>query len=118
MNHVLVSVNRAGFLLVIGLCLLTAPLHAQNDPASIFKAKCAACHGADGSGNTTMGAQLKTPDQRSEDVQKLTDAELTDVITNGKNGKMPAWGKMLKPDEIKGLVGYIRTLASKKNKAK
>jgi mono/diheme cytochrome c family protein len=98
--------------LVIALYLLTAPLHAQ-DAAATFKSKCEMCHGADGSGNTKMGAQLKVVDMRSADVAKLTDAELADIITNGKNGKMPAWGKMLKPDEIKGLVGYVRTLGGK-----
>jgi mono/diheme cytochrome c family protein len=39
----------------------------------------------------------------------MSDAQLSDVITNGKS-KMPAYGKSLKPDDIKGLVAYIRTL--------
>ena len=45
--------------------------------------------------------------------QKQTDAELTGIITNGKN-KMPAYGKTLKADDIKGLVAYIRSLAPAK----
>jgi mono/diheme cytochrome c family protein len=32
-----------------------------------------------------------------------------DVLAKGKN-KMPAYGQKLKPEEIKGLVAYIRTL--------
>mgnify|MGYP001411063268 CR=1 FL=1 len=115
MNHRLVSVSWAGLLLIVAL-FLTAPLHAQNDTASLFKSKCAPCHGEDGSGKTKMGAALKVPDQRSEDVQKLSDEELIGVVTNGKNGKMPAWGKTLKPDEIKGLIGYVRLLGSKDKK--
>jgi mono/diheme cytochrome c family protein len=38
----------------------------------------------------------------------MSDAQLTDVITNGKN-KMPKYGS-LPPEQIKGLVAYIRTL--------
>jgi hypothetical protein len=48
------------------------------------------------------------PDLTTADVQEMSDAELNDIITNGKN-KMPKFGS-LKPEEIKGLVAYIRTL--------
>ena len=51
-----------------------------------------------------MGAHDFTTDE----VQKMSDAALTDIITSGKN-KMPKYGS-LKPEEIKGLVAYIRTL--------
>ena len=46
-------------------------------------------------------------------VQKKTDAELTAAITNGK-GKMPAFGKKLKPDDIAKLVVFIRALPKNK----
>jgi mono/diheme cytochrome c family protein len=38
----------------------------------------------------------------------MSDTELADIITNGKN-KMPKYGTSLKAEDIKGLVGYIRT---------
>lgn len=113
MSHGLVSVCRASLFLFIAL-LMTAPLRADDDAASVFKSKCAICHGADGSGNTKMGMQLKAADLRSDDVQKLSDEQLTDIVTHGKNGKMPAWGEMLKPEQIKGLIVYVRSLSSKK----
>jgi len=78
-----------------------------DDAAALFKSKCASCHGADGTGSP-MGKKLGAHDFTSADVQKMSDAELTDIITNGKN-KMPKYGS-LKPEEIKGLVGYIRSL--------
>ena len=116
MVHELVSVRRASFLLFIAL-LVTVPMRAQqNDVASLFKSKCAICHGEDGSGNTKMGTQMKAADLRADVVQKLTDQELIGIVTNGKNGKMPAWGEMLKPEQIKDLVGHIRILPSKKSK--
>jgi mono/diheme cytochrome c family protein len=88
--------------------VLSIPLsaHAQ-DASALFKSKCAGCHGADGTGSA-MGKKMGAHDFTTADVQKMSDAELTDVITNGKN-KMPKYPS-LKPEEVKGLVAYIRTL--------
>jgi len=90
--------------------VLTLPLsaRAQNASETLYKSKCAACHGADGSGSA-MGKKLSAHDFQIADGQKLSDTELSDIITNGKN-KMPAYGKSLKAEDIKGLVAYIRTL--------
>jgi mono/diheme cytochrome c family protein len=52
-----------------------------------------------------MGAH----DFTTADVQGMSDAELSTIITNGKN-KMPAYGKSLKSEDVQGLVAYIRTL--------
>jgi cytochrome c6 len=94
------------------LFLLAAPLRAQDAPA-LFKSKCAACHGPDGSGNVPMGKTLGVTDLKADAVQKQTDAQLTDSITNGKGAKMPAYKGKLTDDQIKGLVGFIRDLAKK-----
>jgi mono/diheme cytochrome c family protein len=45
-------------------------------------------------------------------VQKQSDTELAAIIESGK-GKMPAYGKSLKPEQVKELVAYIRSLAKK-----
>jgi mono/diheme cytochrome c family protein len=95
------------------LFLLVAPLCAQ-DAAALYKSKCAACHGPDGTGNVAMGKTLGVTDLTSGDVQKQTDAQLTDSIANGKGKKMPAYKSKLTDDQIKGLVGFIRELAKKK----
>jgi cytochrome c6 len=88
--------------------VLSIPLSAgAQDASALFKSKCAACHGADGTGSA-MGKKMGAHDFTSADVQKMSDAELGDIITNGKN-KMPKYGS-LKPEEVKGLVAYIRTL--------
>jgi cytochrome c6 len=88
--------------------VLTVPLLVRaQDAATLYKSKCAGCHGADGTGSP-MGKKLGVHDFTSADVQKMSDAELTDIITNGKN-KMPKYAS-LKPEDIKGLVAYIRTL--------
>jgi cytochrome c6 len=87
---------------------LSIPLFTQaQDASALFKSKCAGCHGADGTGSA-MGKKMGAHDFTTADVQKMSDADLTDIITNGKN-KMPKYAS-LKPEEIKGLVAYIRTL--------
>ena len=88
--------------------VLSLPLSADaQDASALFKSKCAGCHGADGTGSA-MGKKMGAHDFTSPEVQKMSDTELTDTITNGKN-KMPKYGS-LKPEEVKGLVDYIRTL--------
>jgi mono/diheme cytochrome c family protein len=72
--------------------------------ADTYKAKCAMCHGADGS-KTTMGSKALN----SPDVQKMSDADLTAVIAKGK-GKMPAYKGKLTDAQIKDVVGYVKTL--------
>ena len=86
---------------------------AAGDADATYKAKCAMCHGPDGSGATPTGKALKLRDLRSPEVQKQSDAELSDIIGKGKN-KMPSFSKSLKPDEISGLVAVVRDLAKKK----
>lgn len=82
---------------------------AADTGADIFKTKCAACHGATGAGDTTMGKNLKLRDLGSADVQKQSDEELANIITNGK-GKMPKYDGKLTKDQITEVVKYIRTL--------
>ena len=97
----------AAFVLAFGLW--TKPVAAQ-DAAATYKAKCAMCHGADGKGATPAGKTMGAHDFASADVQKMSDADLEQAVTKGKN-KMPAYGSKLKPEEIKGLAAYVRTLA-------
>ena len=85
----------------------SAPAHAQN-AETIYKGKCAGCHGADGTGSA-IGKKMGVRDFHSAEVQKQSDDELSAVIEKGKN-KMPPYEKSLKPDQIKELVAYIRTM--------
>jgi mono/diheme cytochrome c family protein len=83
------------------------------DTASLYKTKCATCHGADGKGDTPVGKKLGLRDFSSPEVQKMSDAELTTIIADGK-GKMPGYKKSLKPEQIKDLTAFVRELAKKK----
>jgi len=94
------------------IAFLSAPAKADTAAAeAMFKAKCAMCHGPDGKGQTATGKAMKVKDFSSEEVQKMSDADLTAAITSGK-GKMPPF-KTLTADQVKDLVAYIRTFAKK-----
>ena len=105
----LVSKRTGVFVLLLSGLLSAGQLLAQ-DAAGTFKSKCAMCHGADGKGSP-MGQKMGVHDFTSADVQKMSDADLSSTITNGKN-KMPAY-KTMSPDDVKGLVAYIRSLGKK-----
>jgi mono/diheme cytochrome c family protein len=94
------------------LAFLSPLAKADNTAEATYKAKCAMCHGPDGKGETATGKTMKAGDFASPDVQKLSDADLTDAISKGK-GKMPAY-KTLTADQVKDLVGYVRAFAKKK----
>ena len=103
---------QAIFLMVSAFLFCAQRAHGQGQAEATYKAKCAACHGPDGSGNTPAGKALKVVPFSDPDVQKQSDADLMAIIAKGKN-KMPGYEKSLKPDEIKGLVAYVRELGKK-----
>lgn len=96
-------------LFVVATMLCTAA-KADERSAALYKQKCAACHGADGKGDTPSGKSMKVKDFASEEVKKMSDEDLSEAISKGK-GKMPAYGKSIKPDDIKAMVAYIRSMA-------
>ena len=112
MNRTLIRMLPAGFLFAAAMALFAFPVHVRADGAAVYKTKCAGCHAANGAGDTAAGKALKVRDLRSPDVQKQSDAELTAIITDGKN-KMPAYKGKLDDGQIKSLVGYVRELAKK-----
>jgi cytochrome c6 len=89
--------------------LLVNQTNADDKSASLYKAKCAVCHGASGKGDSPAGKSMGVMSFADPKVAGKSDAELKDAIEKGKN-KMPAYGKTLKPDEIQGLMAYIRSL--------
>jgi mono/diheme cytochrome c family protein len=87
--------------------IFSSSAQAQSTSETLYKSKCLACHGADGTGSA-MGKKMGVTDLTTAAVQGMSDTELADIITNGKN-KMPKYGTSLKAEDIKGLVAYIRT---------
>lgn len=95
-------------LAILMIAIITAAGAYATDGAALYKAKCASCHGADGSGQTPMGKSMKLRDLGSPEVQKQTDKQLYDWTADGK-GKMPAYKSKLSDEEIKALVAHMRT---------
>lgn len=94
-------------MIAVALFLILPNLSWADDAATLYKAKCAACHGADLAGKPAA----KIPSLVSDDAKKASDADLTDMITNGgKNKKaMHAFAnKGVTPDQVKMVVSYIR----------
>jgi len=105
-------------LLFVGLTLFVVSIVQANpgpDSAAgsaTFQTKCAMCHGPDGSGSE-VGKSMSVPDLRSPVVQKLPDAQLAQVIANGKGG-MPSFKNSLSEQQIQALLAHIRSLRQKK----
>ena len=96
--------------LCLSLVLIAVALPLFADAAANYKAKCAPCHGADGTGNTPVGKSLHVKSLASDEVQKLSDGDLTKILHDGKN-KMPAFKDKLTDAEIQDMVHYIRSFA-------
>jgi mono/diheme cytochrome c family protein len=75
-----------------------------------YEAKCAVCHGKDGSGTTPQGKKLNLRDLRSAEVQNQSDDQLFTITAKGKE-KMPAYEKKLTAEQMRAVVAYIRELA-------
>jgi cytochrome c6 len=104
--------------LFVGLTLFVVSIVEANPgpdsaaSSATFRTKCAVCHGPDGSGSE-VGKSMNVPDLRSAVVQKLPDAELAQVISDGKGG-MPSFKNSLSEQQIHALVANVRSLRHRK----
>jgi cytochrome c6 len=113
MRSMFFRLTPGSIFICLAILVLASGLRAQSDAAKVYKTNCVLCHAADGSGSSPSGKAMKAKDLRSHEIQEKSDPELAEFITQGK-GKMPAFGKKLKPDDIKQLVAYMREMPTKK----
>jgi mono/diheme cytochrome c family protein len=106
------------FTLLVAIVTASTALVSQDNSKTVelYKAKCAKCHGADGTA-TAGGKKLGGKDAWDPEVMKMTDAQMIETTKSGKN-KMPAYGKSLDDTQIKELVAYLRGLAKNHGSAK
>jgi len=102
----------AGLTFFVVSIVRAAPGPNSAASAVTFRTKCVMCHGPDGSGSV-VGKSLNVPDLRSPVVQKLPDAQLAQIISDGKGG-MPSFKSSLSEDQVHSLVAYVRSLRPKK----
>src|SRR4029077_17281329 len=93
--------------IAVALFILIPNLSWADDGATIYKAKCAACQGADAAGKTAA----KIPSLNGDDAKKLSDADLAKAIT--EKPKHAGVAKTVTPDQVKMVVAYIRELQKK-----
>ena len=102
-----------------GLLVLWLSAAALAGAPETFAQKCAACHGKDGKGQTTMGKKLNIKDFTDAKVQAAAkDADWEKAITDGVKdaaGKavMPANQGKISPEDVKALVKVCRDFKGK-----
>jgi mono/diheme cytochrome c family protein len=82
---------------------ITGMAFAAEDGAAIYKAKCAACHGASGEGK--MGPALKGT--------SLSADQIAETLASGAPGKKAPHGKPmagLTADQQSAVAAYVKTL--------
>ncbi len=106
------ALGEQGITEVVSYALSLSGRSVNAREAEAGKAKfvvCAACHGTDGKGNPAVGA----PD--------LTDqywlfgdsrAAVTETVTNGRSGVMPAWIDILGEDKVQLVAAYVWSLSN------
>ena len=72
-------------------------------------AMCAACHGAEGRGNTALGAPNLTDTIWLYGGSKAT---IEETLRNGRNGVMPAWEASLGKEKVHLLSAYVWSLSN------
>ena len=85
----------------------------------LYLTYCSGCHGSSGKGNGPAAKMLPVKPAnhtRAAVMDRLSDPYLFQVISQGgakvgKSANMPAWGAVLKDEQIKEIVAYIRTLS-------
>jgi cytochrome c6 len=91
--------------------LVMVSVVAAEGGKEMFEKKCAMCHGKDGVAKPIAKGAGNFNDTKWQ-VANTAEA-ITQTITNGR-GKMLSYKDKLKPEEIKALAEYIKTLGPAK----
>ena len=84
----------------------------QSVAAQLGKAKfgaCAACHGPEGKGNPAVGAPNLTDRIW---LHGWGEQAIVNIITQGKSNVMPPQGRLLSPEQVHVLAGYVWSLSN------
>jgi len=95
------------------LLLVSGAARSADAPArsELWVANCAKCHGLDGKAQTEEGKKKGARDLSNGKWQRtISDERMIRSITRGRD-MMPAWGKVLTPEQVKELVKEVRSLA-------
>lgn len=84
---------------------------AVGEGAGLFRVNCSHCHGATGMGDGPVSFYLKEKpaNLHRPEVQKLSEATLYEIVTNGK-GLMPPFNGELSATERRAVAAYVKSL--------
>lgn len=113
-----VSLLTALVVSFVGACT-AVPTTAEVNAPEKFGTFCGPCHGPAGKGDGPAAASLNPKPRNFTDGKYMntrTDAQLINVIKNGSAAEkfspmMVGYGSMVNDEEIKDIVGYIRSIA-------
>ena len=94
---------------VIGLSGRNVDTVAAARGGEKFAMLCAACHGADGTGNQALGAPNLTDNIW---LYGGSEARVYETIAKGRNGMMPAHADFLGKDKVHLLAAYVYSLST------
>jgi mono/diheme cytochrome c family protein len=89
----------------VAVLALTASAAMAQAGADTYKSKCAMCHGVDGLAQTGAGKAMHVPA-----VKEFKAGDDLIAITKSGKGKMPSYTGKLTDDQIKDVVGYMKSL--------
>jgi cytochrome c6 len=86
----------------------------------LYMTYCSSCHGDKGRGDGTAGKALPVKPADHTDgrlMNSLSDEFLMTIISKGgaavgKSSFMPAWGGVLKDNQLQDLLAYVRSIAN------
>jgi cytochrome c6 len=113
---------------ILGLTFLTLTLGAPGfggaqsavEGQKLYMSYCSSCHGDKGRGDGAAGKSLPVkPADHTDDkiMNSFSDEFLMNIISKGgaavgKSSFMPAWGGVLKDNQLQDLLAYLRSIAN------
>jgi cytochrome c6 len=113
---------------ILGLTFLTLTLGAPGfgraqsaaEGQKVYMTYCSSCHGDKGRGDGAAGKALPVKPADHTDgklMSSFSDEFLLNIISKGgaavgKSSFMPAWGGVLKENQLQDLLAYLRSIAS------
>ena len=98
---------RSQVVLAVVVLLAGASAFAQSGDAT-YKSKCAMCHGATGTPSAGMAKAMGIKATSDPDIQKLSVAQISDTVKNGKGKMKPVSG--LTDDQVKEVAAFFKNL--------
>ncbi len=105
--------TRSLLALAVAVSLAGTASFAQSGGEAIYKAKCAMCHGANGTPSAGMARSMGIKAASDPAIKNLTVAQMIAVVKNGKGKMRPIAG--LSDAQIREAVNFYHACASGKH---